>query len=111
MAPSKVSLFLWQLYTNRLLTIDNLFIRGILQPDQRLCSVVMLMKHTFASLNMVSLNRCGVVLVWLDLHSALPNNVHFHVFSFVGYKFVICNIGIISGHLVAYNLDIVEDTK
>jgi hypothetical protein len=47
MAPSKVSLFLWQLYTNRLLTIDNLFIRGILQPDQRLCSVVMLMKHTF----------------------------------------------------------------
>jgi len=35
--PLKVSLFVWRLHHNRLLTKDNLMRRGILQPSSNKC--------------------------------------------------------------------------
>jgi len=83
--PSKVSLFAWRLFRNRLPTKDNLVHRRVIQPDNAACASECghpeTAKHMFLDCNIFSY-LWSHVWHWLDISSVSPGNLRHHFQQF-----------------------------
>jgi len=84
--PSKVSLFAWRLFCNRLPTKDNLVHRRVVQPDNAACASgcghLESAKHLFLDCNIFS-SLWYQVWLWLGISSVNPGDIrhHYHQFT------------------------------
>jgi len=85
--PLKVVLFAWRLFRDRLPTKDNLFHRGVIDNDSRMCVAECGLEESshrlFLHYNVFG-SVCHFIYKWIGVVAVIPYNVsdHFNQFSY-----------------------------